>query len=124
MPVGLVDICASSHLTWVYVVEETGGTFQIRPHKDFTPVKGRDRLLSLGILSELPRDSIDELPNSDPDADSEPRSVYDFMRRRKEVGIDPTMQKWNASIRLANYASIENAPLCVSPSPRSFYLRC
>ncbi|KAM5533149.1 hypothetical protein V8D89_013197 [Ganoderma adspersum] len=94
-------------------VDGSGGTFQIRPHKEFIPLKGRDRLLSLRLLSQLPvgpneQDTVSELGSV-----SEPRNAYDFMRRRRETGNDPTMQKWNASIRLANFASIENSPLCL-----------
>ena len=91
--------------------EATGGVFQVRPHKDFIPVKGRDRLLSLRLLSELPSD---QYAGSETESMSEPRNAYDFMRRRREFGQDPNLQKWNASVRLANYATVENAPLCVS----------
>ncbi|KAJ3538338.1 hypothetical protein NM688_g6534 [Phlebia brevispora] len=52
--------------------------------------------------------------NSRSGSDSEPRNAYDFMNRRREPNGDPTTQRWNASIRLANYAAIESAPLCVS----------
>ncbi|KAH9941054.1 muts domain V-domain-containing protein [Amylocystis lapponica] len=90
-----------------------GGIFQIRPHKDFSPLKGRDRILSLRILSELPFHGTDDRINSEIDSGSEPQSVYDLLRRRKDASGDPIMQKWNASIRLANHASIEDAPLCL-----------
>ena len=99
--------------------ESSGGAFQIRPHKDFLPVKGRDRLLSLKLLSELPNDTINNGPMSETESLSEPRNAYDFMRRRREFGGDPTLQKWNASVRLANYASVENCPLCVRRCPVS-----
>jgi len=36
------------------------------------------------------------------------------MRRRQETGTDPTLKRWNASIRLSNFASVESSPLCVS----------
>lgn len=54
--------------------------------------------------------------NSSVSSDSEARNAYDFMRRRRDVTGDPTSQKWNAAIRLANYASIDGSPLCVSIS--------
>ncbi|KAI0643124.1 DNA mismatch repair protein MutS [Trametes meyenii] len=94
-------------------VDGSGGTFQVRPHKDFLPLKGRDRLLSLRLLSELPvvQDRDDNVPESD--LASEPRNAYDFMRRRRELGGDPLLQKWNASVRLANFASVESSPLCL-----------
>lgn len=94
-------------------VDGSGGTFQIRPHKEFIPLKGRDRLLSLRLLSQLPVSQNEQDTVSELGSVSEPRNAYDFMRRRRETGNDPTMQKWNASIRLANFASIENSPLCV-----------
>ena len=97
----------------VIAAEGAGGTFQVRPHKDFIPAKGRDRLLSLRLLSELPNAGTDPGAASDTESMSEPRNAYDFMRRRREYGEDPTLQKWNASVRLANYASIDNCPLCV-----------
>ncbi|OJT13826.1 MutS protein -like protein [Trametes pubescens] len=95
-------------------MDGSGGTFQVRPQKDFLPLKGRDRLLSLRLLSELPvmqgseSDQLSELGST-----SEPRNAYDFMRRRREIGGDPTLQKWNASVRLANFASVESSPLCL-----------
>lgn len=96
-----------------HVVDASGGTFQIRPHKDFAPLKGRDRLLSLHLLSELPPEFIAEQPYES-ESSNEPRNAYDFMKRRREAGGDPIMQRWNASIRLSNYATVEGASLCVS----------
>ncbi|KAK7681540.1 hypothetical protein QCA50_015272 [Cerrena zonata] len=93
--------------------DRTGGIFQLRPHKDFLLNKGRDRLLSIRMLSELTSYDVDESLPSDQSSDSEPRNAYDFMRRRKKVTGDPTVQKWNASVRLANYASLETSPLCL-----------
>ncbi|KAI9058149.1 hypothetical protein FKP32DRAFT_1582301 [Trametes sanguinea] len=94
-------------------MEGSGGTFQIRPHKEFIALKGRDRLLSLRLLSELVihQEYDSNLPDSE--LGFEPRNAYDFMRRRKEMGSDPLMQKWNASVRLANFASVESSPLCL-----------
>ncbi|KAJ8463856.1 hypothetical protein ONZ51_g9983 [Trametes cubensis] len=94
-------------------MDGSGGTFQIRPHKDFLPLRGRDRLLSLRLLSELPVDQEPQDSNSGSDSVTEPRNAYEFMRRRRETGNDPLMQKWNASVRLANYASVETSPLCL-----------
>ncbi|PIL22345.1 hypothetical protein GSI_15033 [Ganoderma sinense ZZ0214-1] len=94
-------------------VDGSGGTFQVRPHKEFIPLKGRDRLLSLRLLSQLPARSNEQDTASELGSVSEPRNAYDFMRRRRETGNDPTIQKWNASIRLANFAAIENSPLCL-----------
>lgn len=93
-------------------MDASGGQFVLRPHKDFVPTKGRDRALSLRLLSELPVDV--PVDDGQPSSDSEPRSAYDFMRKRKDANGDPTSRQWNAVIRLANYASVEDAPLCVS----------
>jgi DNA mismatch repair protein MSH5 len=91
-------------------VEVSGGTFQIRPHKDFIPNKGHDRVLSLRLLSDLP---VDEETLSEVESNVEPRNAYDFMKSRKQAGEDPTTKRWNASIRLENFASVDLAPLCV-----------
>ncbi|KAI0076331.1 hypothetical protein K474DRAFT_1708271 [Panus rudis PR-1116 ss-1] len=90
-----------------------GNVLQLRPHKDFLSQKGRDKLLSLRILSELPLYDGEDHLSSDGASASEPRSAYDFMRRRRETTGDPTAQRWNASVRLANFASLENATLCM-----------
>lgn len=102
-------------------VDASGGVFQIRPHKDFSPVKGRDRVLSLRLLSELPPEITDDRTSSDPDAGSEPRNAYDFMRHRRQAAGDPTIQTWNASIRLSNYTAVDSAPLCVSHTCSPIY---
>ncbi|TCD61354.1 MutS protein msh5 [Steccherinum ochraceum] len=91
-------------------MDTTGGQFTMRPYKDFIPTRGRDRALSLSLLSEL---STDTAPDDDHSSDSGSRSAYDFMRRRKDVNEDPDSQRWNAAIRLANYASVETSPLCM-----------
>ena len=94
-------------------MEWTENTFQIRPAKDFIVSKGRDRLLSLRILSEL---SIEDEYGSSHDMSSEssePKNAYDFMKRRRNVTGDPTMKRWNASIRVGNFAAVDGAPLCV-----------
>lgn len=93
-------------------VDASGATFQIRPHKDFTPSKGRNHLLSLGFLSSL--DELDDLEESDLGSSSEPQSAYEFMKKRKDKYGDPTMRRWNASIRMSNFAAVDTAPLCVS----------
>jgi DNA mismatch repair protein MSH5 len=97
------------------LAEASGSIFQVRPHKEFVPSKGRDRLLSLRLLSEL---ACDVDPNHDGSEDGSSatgiRNAYDFMQKRREVTGDPTMKRWNAAIRLANFASLESAPLCVS----------
>lgn len=98
-------------------VEVSGGIFRIRPHKDFAPAKGRDRLLSLHFLSELVADDANSNNQTSSDLDhesgSEPRNAYEFMRRRRDVTGDPAMKRWNASIRLSNFAALDSTPLCV-----------
>ncbi|KAJ7600737.1 DNA mismatch repair protein MutS [Mycena floridula] len=97
-------------------VETSGGIIQIRPHKDFVPGKGRDRLASLQLLSVLPTEEVNDYNSSDVGSDdSRARNADEFMRRRREAeGGDPTMKRWNAGIRLSNFTSVELAPLCVS----------
>jgi len=92
-------------------VEVSGGTLQIRPHKDFVPVKGRDRVFSLRLLSDLPVDEETFLPEVE--SNVAPRNAYDFMKNRVDAGEDPTTKRWNASIRLENFACVDSAPLCV-----------
>ncbi|KXN88301.1 hypothetical protein AN958_07760, partial [Leucoagaricus sp. SymC.cos] len=97
-------------------VDTTSGTFQIRPYKEFNSTKGKDRLLYLNRLADLPLD--DHMSSNDaPSATSSgsvSRNAYNFMRKRRDETGDPTMKRWNASIRLSNFASIENSPLCLS----------
>ncbi len=95
-------------------VDTCGGLFQIRPHKDFIPTKGHNRVLSLHLLTDLPLGEMDDQTANGRSSDSEPRNAYDFMRRQQEGNGDPNTQRWNASLRLANYAAVESAPLCVS----------
>jgi len=97
-------------------VDVKGGVFQIRPHKDFVASKGRDRLLSLRLLSELPSTAFDKTASSDVESNvsEATRNAYDFMRKRREISGDPLIRRWNALIRLSNFASVESSPLCVS----------
>lgn len=94
-------------------MDTSAGIFQVRPFKDFLPSKGRDRVLSLRLLTVLGTENADKTGSSEMSSEHEPRNAYDFMRTRKNTSGDPTMQRWNASIRLANHASVDNTPLCV-----------
>ncbi|KAG2129489.1 DNA mismatch repair protein MutS [Suillus clintonianus] len=94
--------------------EASGGVFQIRPHKEFSSHRGRDRLLSLRFLSELATEDTGQYLSVDSSSGAEPRNAYEFMQKRKQAAGDPTMKRWNAGIRLANYASLESSPLCIS----------
>ncbi|KAJ7784480.1 DNA mismatch repair protein MutS [Mycena metata] len=99
-------------------MDASGGVFQIRPHKEFVVSKGRERMLSLRLLAELPQDD-GELPASSEmdstSSNSDARNAYDFMRRRHQAtGGDPTMKRWNASIRLSNFTSVDSSPLCIA----------
>lgn len=100
---------------WI-LVDMKGGIFQIRPQKDFVASKGHDRLLSLRLLSELPLTVSDKAAFSDaePNASEITRDAYDFMRRRREFTGDPLIRRWNALIRLSNFASVESSPLCLA----------
>lgn len=94
-------------------MDVSGGSFQICRHRDFVPAKGRDRLLSLRLLSELPSEDA-ETVTSDLSSNTQPKNAYDFMSRQRDIGADPTLRRWNASIRISNFASIESSPLCAS----------
>ncbi len=89
-------------------MEESGGTFQVRPHREFVPEKGRDKMLCLSLFSHMLCDD----PNNSAE-DSSSSNAYDFMRKRHSSHVDLTAQRRLASIRSANYAS-DMAPLCVS----------
>ena len=68
--------------------------------------------MSLGFLNDLPGDQQENAPNSDTGTErTEPRNAYEFMQRRHTEQGDPTLKRWNASIRMSNYASLDSAPL-------------
>ncbi|KAF8476686.1 DNA mismatch repair protein MutS [Russula ochroleuca] len=95
-----IDLCMAA----------SGGFFQIRPQKDFRPERGRNNLLSLGLLSDLPEEILDA---PDPDASMEPRNAYEFMQRKRITGDDPTLRRWNASIRMSNFATLDMSPFAL-----------
>jgi DNA mismatch repair protein MSH5 len=101
------------------IVLTSGGTFQIRPSKEFHAARGLDRLLTLPLLSNFSSDSFNSASSvsetMSESGRSEPRNAYDFMMRRKQSGdasADPTASRWNASIRLGNFGTADS-PLCV-----------
>ncbi|KAI9573599.1 DNA mismatch repair protein MutS [Boletus coccyginus] len=94
--------------------EASGGIFQIRPHKEFVPSKGRNKLLSLNLLARLDHDLTNHEDACDMSSAIGINNAYDFMVHRREAAGDPSMERWNAAIRLANFASLESAPLCMS----------
>ncbi|TFK74859.1 hypothetical protein BDN72DRAFT_832972 [Pluteus cervinus] len=94
-------------------VEAAGGICQIRPFKEFTTGKGRDRLLSLRLLTDLAYDEPDLGDDHSSSVTSRRQNAYNFMRNRREVQGDPLAKRWNAAIRLSNFISAESAPLCV-----------
>ncbi|KAL4070005.1 DNA mismatch repair protein MutS [Scleroderma yunnanense] len=95
--------------------EASGCIMQIRPHREFVAARGRDRLLSLRLLGELGEglDNTSEV-SSAVSSGSGSKNAYDFMQKRTQTTGDPNMKRWNAAIRLANFASVESAPLCLS----------
>ncbi|CAA7258834.1 unnamed protein product [Cyclocybe aegerita] len=98
-------------------MEGKDSLFQIRPCKDFAASKGKSRLLSLSRFATLASDDHVLPPSSDTGSDSSrdrPHNAYDFMRSRREVTGDPTAKRWNASVRLSNFASVDSAPLCMA----------
>jgi hypothetical protein len=99
------------HLSlFFFAVGASGGFFQIRPQKDFRPERGRNNVLSLGLLSDLP-----EVIPDPPDlgTSSEPRNAYEFMQRRRDPEGNPTLRRWNASIRMSNFATLDASPFAV-----------
>lgn len=103
------NICALV-ISPAFAVVASGGFFQIRPQKDFRPERGRNSLLSLGLLSDLP---VEILDTPEPNGSVEPRNAYEFMQRRRITG-DPTLRRWNASIRMSNFATLDMSPFAVS----------
>ncbi|KAF9644907.1 hypothetical protein BDM02DRAFT_3157041 [Thelephora ganbajun] len=93
--------------------EDSGGFFQIRPQKDFGVRRGRDRLRSLPLLSEFPIEGSDRT-DDDGRTTTSASNAYEFMRRRTDPGGDPSVKRWNASVRMANFASFDQSPLCLS----------
>ncbi|KAF9468500.1 DNA mismatch repair protein MutS [Collybia nuda] len=93
----------------------SGGLFQIRPHKDFTPSKGRDRLLSLRLFSSLlsPDWGAPALPDASSNTPNR-KNAYDFNTCPSDANGDPTTKRWNALMRLSNFTSVENSPLCIA----------
>lgn len=97
------------------IAEETGGTFQIRPHREFVAEKGREKILSLELFSHVSR--------ADPYSGSETLSgagdmshsgqAYSFMQRRQQQRGEPSVLRRHGMIRLANYSD-NDVPLCVS----------
>ena len=97
----------------LFLVEGSNNLFQIRPAKEFSIRRGRERLQALPLLARL-----NVTPTGDDlESISEPRSVYDFIRKKGRVGADPTTARWNAFVRLSNfYSAEERTPLCVGAS--------
>lgn len=107
-------LALSAHTFTKMIVDRSGSVFQIRPYKDFIPSKGRNRLFSLQLLSDLPSADTGDANSSGIGSDtSRTRDAYEFMSRRRDQEGDPTMKRWNAAIRLSNFASIDSSPLCV-----------
>ena len=107
----LALILSLSVFFFFWAVASSGGFFQIRPQKDFRPERGRNNVLSLGLLSDLPEE-IHDPPDSDTSA--EPGNAYEFMRRRRKTeGGDPTLRRWNASVRMSNFATLDTSPFAV-----------
>ena len=93
-----------------FSVEGNNNLFQIRPAKEFSIRRGQERLQALPLLAKL-----NSTPtNDDLESRSEPRSAYDFIRKKGKAGADPTTRRWNALVRLSNfYSAEERTPLCV-----------
>jgi len=62
------------------------------------------------LLCELPVEEPDNMTDA---FTSEPRNAYEFMRRRKDTHGDPSLKRWNASIRMSNFTATDTSPLSV-----------
>ncbi|KIL63255.1 hypothetical protein M378DRAFT_187097 [Amanita muscaria Koide BX008] len=93
--------------------EKAGAFFQIRPRREFVPGQGRNRLLSLRLFAALPPEQVKDSQDARSDS-THAKNAYDFMRSRQEVDGDPTQMRWNATIRLSNFASVDSSPLCMA----------
>ncbi|KAF8194135.1 hypothetical protein BJ912DRAFT_924219 [Pholiota molesta] len=103
--------------TLIEHMESADGIFQIRPFKEFVPSKGRERLLSISRFMDLFQDEPDSPRSSDVNSNSRRsglNNAYDFMQSRREITGDPAARRWNASIRISNFTSVEAAPLCMA----------
>jgi DNA mismatch repair protein MSH5 len=93
-------------------VEEHGGTFQVRPHREFASDKGRDKMLSLAIFANAIDSSASIHTDSIAGNGSHSGNAYSFMQqRRRDIG-DPSIHRHHSLIRMSNYSSSET-PLCV-----------
>lgn len=115
-------IATCSHpfpVTKLPLAETASSTFQIRPHKEFTPTRGKERLLSLRVLSELSHQAPSgHHRSSSATMSSSSGHEIDVLGRRHVTGLshgsgDPTLKTRNAAIRLGNYAGMDAAPLAV-----------
>jgi DNA mismatch repair protein MSH5 len=117
-----IDLCSDSSMDFlgrqIYApqlspcsaVDASGGFFQIRPQKDFRPERGRNNILSLELLSDLPQEILDP---SNRETSTEPKNAYEFMRRRRNTEGNPTLRRWNASVRMSNFVSLDMSPFAV-----------
>ncbi|KIJ54568.1 hypothetical protein M422DRAFT_73531 [Sphaerobolus stellatus SS14] len=100
------------------ISDSTSIKFQIRPKREYNTNKGYERLLTLRLFACLPNEDGpgNDRCSSETDlySSSEPRNAYDFMRRRRPQAVDPAFERWNASIRLANFSSVDTSPICIA----------
>ena len=115
-----IPIHEQKQLYHTYIADSNNSMFTVRPQKEFSPVKGRARLIGLKFLCELVPDDLESNSESSKRASvSEQSNAYGFMARAHNV--NPSISRWNASIRVGNYVSFDTSPLCVSISA-TFYL--
>ncbi|KZT37836.1 hypothetical protein SISSUDRAFT_1114147 [Sistotremastrum suecicum HHB10207 ss-3] len=96
-------------------MDGNGGVFVVRPRVEFGAKRGRERLLGLRLLAELVVDTRDAPSDvASLDGESHLFNAYEFMQRSRGAQIDPLQARWNAFVRLGNFASLEMAPLCLA----------
>lgn len=102
----------------IQLVEKQGGQFQVRPWKEFTPLRGLNRLRSLPLFTCAVSSDGEEMSDNASTNPAQPRSAYEFMRRRgKNIAADPSLTRWSASVRLGNFLLDETrTPFCVGSS--------
>jgi len=70
----------------LFAVEGDNNLFRIRPAKEFGTRRGQGPLQALPLIPKLNTTHTED----DFESISEPQSAYDFIRKKRKSGIDPT----------------------------------
>jgi DNA mismatch repair protein MSH5 len=104
------------------IADANDATISVRLAREFAASRGRDRLFSLELFSNVSLPNVDSVDLQADDGASSLsdasglRDAYSFMHHRREsTGVrDPSLVQWRSRIRLGSYATVDAAPLCVS----------